>query len=244
MPLRDRLSSKLAVRLYIVAASLFVLVFVLDAFVLPWMIHSRSEISIPDLTGMPLARAEEALSDRGLQPLVGKREPSETIPPGHVIYQDPPAHAIVREGRNVYLTVSGGGEKVLVPNLRGRSLRDVRITLEQLELRIGMISYLPSELPMETVLSQTVPPNTAVSKQTAVDITLSSGEEAVQIDVPYLVGMSLEQAQLTLTDVGLTTGTITYKLAKGLAHHSVFEQSPAAGERVLANTAVSLTLVQ
>lgn len=244
MSLRDHLGSRLAVRVYIVAASLFVLVFAADAFLLPWIIHSRAEISIPDLTGMPLAKAEQALADRGLQGVVGKREPSETVPTGHVMYMDPPPRSIVREGRNVYLTVSGGGEKVTVPNLRGRSLRDVRITLEQMDLRVGMITYQPSELAIETVLSQTIAPGRSVTKQTAIDITLSSGEAAVEVDVPYLIGMSLEQARLTLTDVGLIAGEVSYKSAPGLAHHSVLSQDPAAGTRLAAGSAVALTLVQ
>lgn len=235
--------SGLAIKVYIFLASAFIVLFLLDAFVLPWFIHSRTEIAIPNVIGKKVSDAQNILVSRGLNPIVAGKAPSNKYPPGHVVFIDPVALSVVREGRNVYLTVSGGEEQVQVPNLRGRSFRDAKITIEQLDLRLGLVTYEPSDLPVETVIAQGATPGKRVAKSSAIEIVLSSGPEMIQIDVPYLIGMSLSEAQRTLVEQGLRLGNITYRQSSNLLPNTVISQSPNAGEKADINSAVDITIV-
>jgi eukaryotic-like serine/threonine-protein kinase len=243
MSLKDALKSRRAVQVYLVLSGLFILFMLADAFILPWIVHSRSEIAIPNVVNKKFSEAQQILIDHGLNPVKAGTMPSEGIRPGCVAFQNPIAHSVVREGRNVYLTVSGGEEQVLLPNLRGRSLRDAKITLEQLDLRLGLVSYIASDLPEETVVGQAVPPGQRVVKMTAIPVSVSSGAGTTQLDVPNIVGMSLEEAQQTLVAQRLKLGNIAYRQSGNLVPNTVISQSPGPNDKVDINTPIDVTIV-
>ena len=72
-------------------------------------------VPAPDLTGLPLAQAEDVLAKAGLK--VGKKEekPSETVPNGGVIEQTPPVGEKVEKGTPVDLALSTGPAKPPAP---------------------------------------------------------------------------------------------------------------------------------
>ena len=243
MSLKEKLSSRLAIKIYIVLASLFILVFILDALVMPVIVHSRDEITIPDVTGKPVDAAMAQLAAADLKPQVLDTAPHPNIKPGNEVYQDPVANSVVREGRNVYLTVSGGEERIAMPNLRGRSLRDARITLEQLDLTIGKVSYEASELPAETIVSQSVAAGKRVRKTVAIEIVVSGGSD-IQVEIPYVVGLMLDEAQAALLENGLRIGKITYSENSNWVPNTVIGQSPTAGDPIAPSAPVNLTVTR
>ena len=127
MSLKEKLTSRLAIKFYIIISSLFIILFVLDSAVMPLIVHSRAEIKIPDVTGKKTMVAMEMLLNAGLEPQVHDTMPHPKIAPGNIVLQNPVAGSVVREGRNVYLTISGGEARIAMPNLRGRSLRDALV---------------------------------------------------------------------------------------------------------------------
>ncbi len=242
MSLKEKLRSQLAVKIYIAASSAFILLFVLDAWVMPAIVHSRAEIAIPDVRGKNAAEAMRILRNADLTPVVTDTVAHERIRVDHVVFQNPPGKTIVREGRNVYLTVSGGEERIAMPNLRGRSLRDARITLELANLKVGNIAYESSELPPETVTGQSIPPGKTVRKNSTIGITVSGGA-STEMEVPDVVNLSLDQAQQLLIQSGLRPGAVNYRQSNTLMPNTVIAQSPAAGTVVAPNTAIDLTVV-
>ncbi|MBE0643292.1 MAG: PASTA domain-containing protein [Bacteroidetes bacterium] len=241
MPLKEKLTSRLAIKFYIIISSLFILVFVLDSVVMPLLVHSRDDVKIPDVTGKKATAAMDILLEAGLEPQVHDTMPHPKIAPGNVVLQNPVAGAVVREGRNVYLTISGGEARITMPNLRGRSLRDARITLEQLDLRLGMVTYEASELPAETIVSQSVPPGKKVRKNQMIEIAVSGGSD-IEIEIPYVVGFNLDEAQQRLLEGGLRLGTVTYKESSNLLPNTVMNQTPVAGDPAAPNTPVNLVV--
>jgi beta-lactam-binding protein with PASTA domain len=243
MSLKEKLTSRLAIKIYIVLSSLFIIVFVLDALVMPVLVHSRSEITIPDVTGKSVDDAMAQLAAADLKPVILDTAPHPNITPGNVVYQDPIAQSIVREGRNVYLTVSGGEERIPMPNLRGRSLRDARITLEQLELRVGKVSYEASDLPAETIVSQNIGAGKRVRKTVSIEITVSGGSD-IQVTIPYVVALLLDEAQQALLESGLRVGQITYSENSNFIPNTVIAQSPTAGDPAAPNALINLTITR
>jgi eukaryotic-like serine/threonine-protein kinase len=242
MSLKERLTSQLAIKLYIIGSSVFIVLFVLDAWIMPGIVHSRSEISIPDVRGKRVDEAAQMLEAASLTPIVVDTLPHPKIAVNHIVYMNPVAGNVVREGRNVFLTVSGGEERIKMPDLIGRSLRDARIALERLDLRIGKIAYESSDMPPETVVRQSTPAGRPIRKNTIIEITVSGGEN-VEIEVPYIIGLSLDDAQRKLLDNGLRPGMIQYKQSKSLLPNTVIGQSPDAGSLAAPNALVDMTVV-
>jgi len=241
MSLKDHLTSQLAVKLYIIFSTLFIVVFVLDAWVMPAVVHSRSEIAIPDVESKSVGEATTLLVNAGLSVVIHDTISHQTIDMGNVVYQNPLARSVVRKGRNVYLTVSGGEEYILMPNLRGRSLRDARIELDRLNLAVGKVSYEVSDLPPETVAGQNVPAGKEIRKNTPIEITVSGGA-SLEVEVPYVIGLPLDDAQRKLVERGLRPGTIEFKESPAWVPNTVLGQHPTAGDIVFPNTLVNLTV--
>jgi serine/threonine-protein kinase len=241
MSLKEKLSSRLAIKFYIVASGLFIFVFVMDTLLMPMLVHSRSVIMIPDVTGKKASVAVDILSEAGLEPQVHDTMPHPKIAPGNVVLQNPVAGAVVREGRNVYLSVSGGEAYLIMPNLRGRSLRDARITLEQMDLRLGKVSYEASALPAETVVSQNVSAGKKVRKNVMIEIAVSGGTD-IEIEIPYVVGFNLDEAQQRLLEGGLRLGAVSYTKSSNLLPNTVVSQDPVAGNPAAPNSPVNLVV--
>ncbi|MFZ1728934.1 MAG: PASTA domain-containing protein [Bacteroidota bacterium] len=241
MSLTEKLTSRFAIKFYIVASGLFILVFVIDSVIMPIIVHSSSEITIPDVTGKKANIAIDILLEAGLEPQVHDTMPHPKIAPGNVVLQNPVAGAVVREGRNVYLSVSGGEAYIIMPNLRGRSLRDARITLEQMELRLGKVSYEASSLPAETIVSQNVPSGKKVRKNVMIEIGVSGGTD-IEIEIPYLIGFNLDEAQQRLLGGGLRMGTVSYRKDNNLLPNTVVGQDPVAGNPAAPNSPVNVVV--
>ncbi|MBR9979139.1 MAG: PASTA domain-containing protein [Bacteroidetes bacterium] len=242
MSLKEKLTSRLAVKIYIVLSSLFIAVFIIDTVIMPALVHTRSEITVPDVTEKTPDAAIRRLLDLELQPQLHDTVAHPTIAPGLVVYQDPVPGAIVRTKRNVYLSVSGGESTLIMPNLRGRSLRDARITMEQMNLRIGKINYEASELPAETIIAQNISAGKSVRKNQAIEITVSGGSD-IEIEIPYVIGFHLDEAQQLLLEGGLRTGTVHYKESSNYLPNTVIGQEPQAGLPARPNSPVDLTVV-
>lgn len=241
--MRDLFRSRTFQRLALFVLCGIVALFFLDVFILPWIIHAGAERAIPDVVGKPLSHAEAVIEAAGMRPVYNGKTKSEHIEQGSVVLQNPPAGSVVREGRNVYLTVSGGEEEIQFPNLRGKSLRDAKFTLERIDIEIGKITYEPADLPEDVVLNQSIPAGRTVKKNSKVDLTVSSGQQLMQISVPYLIGLYLEEAQSRLTDAGLRVGVISYRGSSELLPNTIIDQSPKSGDLVDANTPIDLVIV-
>jgi beta-lactam-binding protein with PASTA domain len=162
-----------------------------------------------------------------------------------VINQNPQGGAVVKHGRRVYLTMSGGEALVSVPSLRGRSTRDAKFALDRFGLRLGGINYATSSnFPENTIMEQSVAPDTKVNRGTVVSVTVSSGRETRQIEVPQLVGKSTTEAEKLLLGAHLKVGNITFQPSFDLLPNTVVDQFPRSGEMVNEDQAVDLFIVK
>jgi serine/threonine-protein kinase len=73
-----------------------------------WVSKGKPQVKVPDVAGMTLARAKDAIWGAGLKLGTVTEEPSTTVPEGAVISQDPLADAKVAKGASVDLVLSLG----------------------------------------------------------------------------------------------------------------------------------------
>jgi serine/threonine-protein kinase len=222
---------------------LFVLIAVIllfDNVFLPWYVSSPIE-RVPDVVGKNKDEAVNILQSQDLDPIVGDTTYDEKFPAGSIIFQRPRAGETVKEGRRVYLFVSGGEPVVHVPQLTGKSVRDAKFSLQRLGLKLGNIDQEPSDYPKDMIYDQQFAEGTPIKRGGTVNVTVSSGRmQTGTIEVPDLVGKSLSEAQKILADSSLKVGKVNYQPSFSLLPNTVLDQYPSRGNKINPGDAVDL----
>ncbi len=217
----------------------------LNYIILPFIVKQGKTLSVPGVVGMSEDSAALSLSGQGLVAVKAETRPDPDYPAGTVTSQNPLPGAIVKSGRHVYLTISGGEVQVFVPSLRGRTLRDARFALERYGLRLGGVSYATSPtFPENTVIDQSITQNTRVQRGAQVGVVVSMGADSLQIVVPQVTGKSTTEAERILLAAGLKVGNVTLQPSFDLLPNSVVDQFPRAGDHASRGQAVDLFVVQ
>lgn len=218
----------------------FILVLLLDNVILPWYVSSPKE-KVPDVVGKNQEEAVKLLESLDMQPVIGDTTYDEKFPEGSIIFQRPRAGEIVKEGRRVYLFVSGGEPLVYVPELIGKSVRDAKFSLERLGLKLGDVDQEPSSYPKDMIYDQQFAQGTPVKKGESVNVTVSIGQvQTGSIEVPDLIGKSLTEAEAILADSSLKVGKINYQPSFSLLPNTILDQYPSKGNKINPGDAVDL----
>lgn len=200
---------------------------------------SAENINLPSVVGKPVEVAQKTLKDVNLKVSIDEIA-SDNIPAGQVISQTPAPGSNVKAQRIIHLTVSKGGATILIPNLKGLSLKQVKERLDKLELTLGAIENgNDTSQPSDVVISQSPQVSTKVNKGTQVNIVVNVKQE---ITVPKLTGMSLNDAEKALNAAHMTLGEVSF--LDGTADDGeavVISQDPAGGISTT-ETTVDLTL--
>ena len=110
-----------------------------------WTRHGQT-ISVPAVRSLAYDRAVEMLDAEGLKGIVADSVYDNRTQPGTVIEQNPKAGTIVKEGREVFLTINAFSPKmVTLPSLTDISLRQARSILEGLEIHNVTERRVPSD---------------------------------------------------------------------------------------------------
>tara|TARA_R110002049_G_scaffold3795_5_gene27619 strand:- start:93936 stop:94493 length:558 start_codon:yes stop_codon:yes gene_type:complete len=142
--------------------------------------HGKFE-TVPNLTGKSMNVAEIELKENKL---VLQIQDSANFNPDYprfsVIEQDPIAGAKVKEGRKIYVTLNPSGyRKILVPDLKERTFRQAKPTLEALGFAIGKLTYVDN-IGKDMVLKmehegQTLQEGDMLPKTSKIDLVLGNG---------------------------------------------------------------------
>lgn len=212
----------------IVGGILFLLA--LDNIIMPAYTNYGEGVTVPDVTRVSLENAQQTLSASGLRYEVAERRSNQAYPENYVIDQDPTPSEIVKPNRKIYLTVNVvSNPTVKVPKVTDLSLRNARIQLENAGLKMGTISYESSRF-RNTVLRQSMEPNTTVDKGVAVDLVVSDGLGENIVQVPDIIGKRLTEGQQLLRQNGLRIGEIRFRPTRDQAPNVILDYSPRVKE--------------
>ena len=143
------------------------------------------QVEVPDVVTdhMTLEEAQQAIEDAGLHSQV-ENVADDEVEEGRVISTNPEPGTMVDSGSTVTLRVSTGPaeEMVTVPDgLVGDTLANVSAKLEEAGLVVGNVNRDDtSTLPVDTVISLSPNEGSEISKDSTVDITVSSGKGATK----------------------------------------------------------------
>ncbi len=220
---------------------LFVLMLLVDRVIMPVAVHWGEASVIPDLTDLSLDEAKSVLEDRGLRLKVMAEAYDPARPPGTVLSQIPRPNSRVREGRFVRVTVSKGGETVLVPSLQGISMRQAELLLAHEGLELGDVSWVPSDSFPENVVIATTPSfDTPVPHGMSINLRVSLGARPDTVLVPDLLGTNLEESRRILREIGLQLGRMKSVVNDDFLPGTVLSQSLPSGLKVERGSEIEL----
>lgn len=158
-------------------------------------------IQVPNCYGLGEDMAKKELASEGLNNYTVTTISSETVKEGQCVYTSPKAGDLVAADQTVTIYISSGPsttQKVLltVPDVRGLNQSDARSFLEKSGFENVQISTEDSNLPKDTVISQTPGQGEAAEPSAAIKLVVSTG--VVSTD-PAAQAVKL---QVTVPDTG------------------------------------------
>jgi eukaryotic-like serine/threonine-protein kinase len=172
-------------------------------------------VNVPNVTGQPLAQAEQNLRAAGLTPAPPSYAPSASIQQGIVISTAPVAYTQWPKNKPVQLVVSQGPP---LPNFVGQQLPQAQAEAQQggYSMQFVMVS---NPQPANTVISQSPPPGSPVTAGEVVSVKVSQGPPNVPI--PDVTGMTAHQAASVLRQLGFVVN-----IQGGFTGNTVSSYSP------------------
>ncbi|MEU2058831.1 Stk1 family PASTA domain-containing Ser/Thr kinase [Streptomyces sp. NPDC013455] len=195
-------------------------------------------VNVPNVEGQPLAKARARLKADGLEPGMVTREFSEDVARGSVIGTSPDAGTKRHAGSAIALVVSKGSP-IDVPDVTGDDLDGARQELTDAGLKVEVAAgRVHSEYDPGKVAAQSPADGRRAAEGDTVTLTLSKGPEMVE--VPDVVGDSVDDARRALEDAGFEVEEDRGLL--GLFGDTVEKQSVDGGGTAPKGSTITITI--
>lgn len=151
-----------------------------------WLLHYTrhdEKITVPDLTGVKIAKAERILREKGLRlQIIDTLAFDPDIPPYAVREQNPSPQTYVKPGRTVYVKINSAHyRKVTLPKLRGITVRQAKAMLHSLGLKVGKTEKKPyfAEVVLDIIHNRdTLRSGDKIPRNSVITLVVGSGEQA------------------------------------------------------------------
>ncbi|ALO93302.1 Eukaryotic-type serine/threonine protein kinase [Streptomyces hygroscopicus subsp. limoneus] len=195
-------------------------------------------VDVPDVAGQSLAKARARLKADDLEPGMVTRAFSDDVPRGSVIGTTPEAGTERHAGSAIALTVSKGSP-IDVPDVTGEDLESAKQELTDAGLKVRVAGQrVHSEYDEGEVAAQSPGDGRQAAEGDTVTLTLSDGPEMVE--VPDVVGDSVDDAHQALEDAGFEVKEDRGLL--GLFGDTVKKQSVDGGDEAPKGSTITITI--
>ncbi|KAF5076690.1 Serine/threonine-protein kinase PrkC [anaerobic digester metagenome] len=225
----------------IILISVFAAVAIIAMGVMAFAFFSGKTVEVPDIKGKTTDEAKTALEKLDLVLEVEKEVYNADVEAGLIITQNPESGKELQSGKTVKVTVSKGVKTGTIPSVIGLSETEAVKAIEAANFVVGEIKReYNSNYNAEIVFQMNPNGNTTANEGTKVTIYVSKGEDLVT--VPSVVGQTEADAKSTITNAGLTVGTITHETSTDYAKGMVMKQSPTDGNQVSKGSEIAIVV--
>ena len=191
-------------------------------------------VPLPELAGRPVADVVPELEQAGFVVELARRF-DEGVPKDVVLDTDPPAMTEAPPDSRIVLVVSDGPAPVPVPDVAGKTYGQAAAALEAVGLGATQAEDASDTVEAGKVIGTDPPVGTEAPRDSTVTVVVSTGPPLV--DVPDVIGESVEDATTTLEGAGLEADVERYRPGR-----TVRRTSPRPGTTVRRGTTVTLFL--
>ena len=201
--------------------------------------EETKQVSVPYLIGLTEDEAKDALSKEGLGYGVSKREQSDEFERGQIISQSPEADQKVDVNTEILVSVSIGKaiEKKKVPEVAGQDEAAAKNMMANSGFVVEVEQREDDNVPAGKVITTAPAGGVEVVEGTKIILYVSKGSN--KVTVPPLKDMTKEQAANLLASMELTGSVSGEEFSDDVEEGKIISQSPAAGEKVPKNTAIT-----
>ncbi|MBI5208969.1 MAG: PASTA domain-containing protein [Elusimicrobia bacterium] len=224
--------------------ALVLLAFLVMQWSLEGIIHARKTQTVPDLKGRSVSSTLDILAPRNLGVRKEGTEFDNSVPVDAVLRQNPPAGAVVREGKVVRVVLSHGGVTVFVPSIVGMPLRNAEMLLRQGQLMLGekMTETFSLRTEKGIVLSQDPEAETSVERGSFVNVVVSGGAPPTGVVLmPDFNRKDIAEALSWAVSAGLKVEVSTDATSL-FPYGVILSQSPRADSVVGSDSKFSITI--
>lgn len=170
--------------------------------------EQSEQVAMIAVAGKTLDEAKKALIEIGLTPEI-QYEVTDAYEEGIVIKASVAEGEMVPLNSNVILTVAEGSDGVVVPTVTGKSKSEATALLEKAGFVVNVTESYDSAVQNGYVISQSPEAETTAPAGSSITIRVSQGAEDTKVRVPNVIGLTEEDAIVSLTESGLSAGSIT-----------------------------------
>ena len=228
-----------------------VVVFILAVFVFLWnywlddVFTSPETMTVPELVG---GRLEDVLinpSYTDYYNIIPSYESSDSVEMGYIMTQTPTAgRTVIKNAErkaDLKVVVSSGDDYVIMPEVTNSEYRQAYITLQKLKLEIEVTTVTSDEVTEGYVISSVPSAGVELNAGDKVYLTVSGGPEIKYLQMPDLVGSTVEVAKGILESSNLILGTVT-PVDDEAPEGVVIFQNIIAGTEIAENTKVNISI--
>lgn len=207
---------------------------------MPRLVQHDITVRVPRVAGLEVRAAERLCRQVGLQLYEEDRRHSEGVPRGRVLSQAPAADTAVKRGRSVRVMVSLGPQAVTVPDVRGMTLRQATLQLENAKLCLGRVAKVYAGTSGQVVRATRPHAGVEAAVGDSVQVLVMVGEGEQPYLMPGLVGRDLAEVRALIEARGFRVGRVTYRNARGSYPGTVLQQYPEGGALILRGGSIDL----
>ena len=180
---------------------------------LSWITGHGKYDKVPDIVGQNVYAAKNSLEAQGFRVEVSDSVFTTAVPGLTITKQIPEGGALVKYGRTIYLTINRSeAPKIEMPSLIGFSFKSAALYLEGMGLKLGDTTYKP-DFARNAVLEQLfnkqpIKPGTQIAIGSTISFVLGSGVTESIMNMPDVVGLTLNVAKSKLALMNLSVGSV------------------------------------
>lgn len=155
------------------------------------------QVKVPNIIGKSFDEAKKEIESLGLKLEREKTENSDK-PDGEILRSDPTADTMINKGSIIKVVVSGGVEKVTVPNLRDYEENVIKQYLDSKGLKYEINYEFNDNVEKGYYVSQDPKAGTEIAKEDTIYVTISKGPEVKLVKVKNYIGYNINDAKADL----------------------------------------------
>ena len=202
--------------------------------------EEEEQVEMIKVVGMNVEDAKKALLQLGLTPEI-QYEENENYAEGTVLRASVQEGIMLAKNTNILLTVAQSSEGVQVPSVTGKSKEEAESILKKAGFVVTVTQSYDSAVQSGYVISQSPEADSKAPEGSSITIRVSQGSEENKVRVPNVIGMTEMDATVSLTESGLSVGTVTEVTSEDATlQDKVCFQSYSVGSYVEKGTAIDL----
>lgn len=203
--------------------------------------YNKKETIVPNLIYLNEKEAIKSLKKYKLDYKIVYSK-SEEVPENTVFIQDPLPDSIVKVNRLVQVWVNKSDEFEL-PNILGKSLVEGRRILNNLNITIERIDYMPNDNVEEDKIIAIYPRlSNKIAQNKRISLLVSSKSLIKNNIMPNLIGLDLNEANTILSQIGKSINLISDSSNPSFAKNVIIATNPLPGEELNENININVVL--